>query len=221
MILLKTANRLQNQIISNFKEDAVRLMGDNIIVDNVSVIDPLNSDDAHRDGFQLIPASPRGKPNRQYGAAVIQSPRITRSTVYSKGELQGIFCSDGLIENARITDNVIHTNSLHSITLNGVLSGRIERNYYGDGSPLPVVLNNLRIGGGIANIWVKSFKHDVYEAIQGNHVIDNRGEENAHNGTYVENLDLYLFNRKVNDIKYVDLKSFCFALGDLAIACSD
>ncbi len=220
MIILRSDSRLQNKIITDFSDDGIRLMGDNIIADNIAVIDRLYNDGAHRDGFQLIPKV-EGLPNRQYAAASIKNPRISHCTVFSEGLLQGIFCSDGLIENAQITDNLIQTSSQHNITLNGLLSGTIARNHDENGMPLPVILNNLRIGGGIANVWVTSFKHHAYEKIKGKNITDNRGKRHHRNGIYVENLDLDAFRSQANNLEYTDLHHFCESLSELAITCSD
>ena len=216
MKILKDNDRLVGRIITGFDKDAVRLMGNKVTVNNVTIIDSQNNDEAHRDAFQLIPAS-QAIPNQQYAAATIDSPTITNCSVYSKGALQGVFCSDGLITDAVIEGNAFNTHSAHRITLNGVLSGRIKHNTYGDGSPLLPTLNNLRIGGGIANVWINSFRNLAYEAIEGD-VNDNRGNP-VMRGTHLDDFDLDLFLERKLEIKYVDVKHYCSDLGALALQC--
>lgn len=216
---IKEGEHLKNKIILKGDGDAVRLLGHGSVADNVAVIDQENNNEAHQDAFQIIPEI-AGKPNRQFAAAKIRSPRIINCVVQSTGKLQGIFCSDGIIENARFTDNVISTKSQHKITLCGVFSGDFSRNYDGDGKLLPVVLNNLRIGGGEARIWVKSFKHHAYRKVIGDCVVDNRGIEHDPHGNYIEKLDLDRFLNLVEDVDYIDVKQFCWEIGEIAIKCS-
>lgn len=219
MIILKNNESLHNKIISAFAEDAIRLNGKNGFIDRVSIIDTANSDAAHRDAIQIIPPS-ETLPNQQFAGAVTNFVNINACTIFSTGQLQGIFCSDGLIKSALITDNQIQTASQHAITINGLLSGLITRNVDEHGNPVRVVLNNLRIGGGVANIWIKSFKDHYYEDVIGEDIIDNRGLEHHKNGVYIDNFDLDLFVNRSAALEYVDTTSFCENLGELAFDCA-
>lgn len=219
MIILDDKNCvMSNRIVSGFKEDGVRFMGRSGAAHRVDIIDTKPSAKAHRDGFQIIPPSYHN-PNEQFAGACTDFVSITDCTIFSKGSLQGIFSADGLIKNILISDCKVQTRSEHGITLNGLLNGLITRNTDENGYPVRTVLNNLRIGGGVANIWVKSFLNHEYGIVAGEHIIDNRGTEHHPMDTYLDNFDLDLFVSLSREITYVNTDKFCEDLGILACEC--
>lgn len=175
-----------NEPASNFTirgayDDFIRVYEDDSLVECNHIIDDYHPElfnKAHRDGIQLIPS---GKRNAQYAAATLANVTIRNNKIQSGNKLQGIFSSDGLLENLTVTGNTIDTQGQHYITLNGVLSGRIEGNRRSNGSLCPVLLKWLRLGGndGTGNVWVVGFSDGTrYEPVVTdpilNHVIDLR-----------------------------------------------
>ncbi len=117
-------------------------------------------DVAHRDVIQLIPA-PNKTGSDQMSGAMMNDIQITGNILFSKGQLNGIFGSDGAFKNLHITNNHIQTQGEHKISINGMLSGSIKDNTDLQGNPIPkshIKLLPLRIGGG-ANIYIIGFKN--------------------------------------------------------------
>lgn len=204
---------IENRMISRFEEDAIRVIGKYAYINRVSIIDTCHSDAAHRDAIQIIP--PNECRNLQFAGASTNHVSICNCSIFSQGQLQGIFCSDGLIESAYITDNQIETMSEHKITINGLMSGVISRNVNAEGDPVRVVLNNLRIGGA-ENIWIKSFRNKEYGRVIGENIIDNRGK-NDKRGICLDDFDLDAFVNTAKSLTYCDTESYCNDLASLAI----
>lgn len=196
---------LHSRWIEGFPEDAVRIFSDDAGVHRCTIVDtcgdePGFSAQAHRDAIQLIPSSPL-MPRSQYAAGTLERVNITGNHIRSRGALQGVFCSDGLLLNIVIRDNVIQTAGQHHITLNGLISGFISNNIDENGTPCPIRLEPLRIGGnpGTGNVWVVGFAtgedyrpvDEIVCADSINHVTDNRRGGNRRKGdTYLTNFDL-------------------------------
>ena len=137
---------------------------------------------AHRDGLQLIPSAAS---LNQFMGATMSHVTVRGNTIESNGALQGIFASDGAFRNLHITHNRIRTAGAHTISIAGMLSGKISGNIItsSDGGPTPkATLYPLRIGGG-ANIKILSFSNQAgirrgddnyyeYEAIEGDQEIE-------------------------------------------------
>lgn len=117
-------------------------------------------DVAHRDVMQLIPA-PNETGSDQMAGAMMSNVDIVENIMHSKGQLNCIFGSDGAFKNLTIKNNHIQTKGAHTISINGMLSGKITGNTDLNGAPLPpnkIKLLPLRIGGG-ANIYIIGFKN--------------------------------------------------------------
>ena len=117
-------------------------------------------DVAHRDVIQLIPA-PNKTGSDQMAGAMMSNVEIVENIMHSKGQLNCIFGSDGAFKNLTIKNNHIQTKGAHTISINGMLSGKITGNTDLQGAPLPankIKLLPLRIGGG-ANIYIIGFKN--------------------------------------------------------------
>jgi len=117
-------------------------------------------DIAHRDVMQLIPA-PNKTGSDQMAGAIMSDVVIEENIMHSKGQLNCIFGSDGAFKNLSIRNNHIQTKGAHTISINGMLSGKITGNTDIQGAPLPankIKLLPLRIGGG-ANIYIIGFKN--------------------------------------------------------------
>ncbi len=130
---------------------------------------------AHRDGIQLIPINSHAR----FAGAVLDHVTIQNNIIYSKGALQGIFCSDGAFRNLHINNNAVEVNGAYTISISGMLSGSISNNTDLSLQPLAkekITLYPLRMGGG-ANILVIGFDNAgvsrsdpdyyEYEAISG------------------------------------------------------
>ena len=117
-------------------------------------------DIAHRDVMQLIPA-PNTTGSDQMAGAMMANVDVVENIILSKGQLNGIFGSDGAFKNLNIKNNHIQTRGAHTISINGMLSGKITGNTDLQGMPLDpskIKLLPLRIGGG-ANIYIIGFKN--------------------------------------------------------------
>lgn len=120
---------------------------------------------AHRDGFQLIPSN---RPEH-FAGEVLEHVTIQNTVIYSEGDLQGIFATDGAFKNIHILNNHIQTKGKYHISISGMLTGcTISGNKDMQDKPLhasKITLYPLRIGGG-ANILIVGF--------------DNTGISNTH-----------------------------------------
>lgn len=162
--LVSAMNKTSAQLLTDFTGDALVVMEHgalvigNEIIDTAAQIDPAIAEYAHRDAIQLIPPSP-AFPRQQFAAGLLDHVRVLGNRIDSTGKLQGIFGSDGLFRYLAIVGNTIQTRSQHYITISGMLSGWIEGNILPDGSPCPVRLEPLRIGGqpDAQNVRVLSF----------------------------------------------------------------
>lgn len=156
-----------NNTIELTGTDAIRVTESNQVVAGQVIIDKADyttKQKAHRDAIQIIPTRQDGTFNTQFAGACIHGIEIRNNTVESDGQLQGVFCSDGMIDKGWITDNTLDTKSEHSISL-CMLSGHIANNRNRAGELVPVKLYPLRIGGnsdGRFNVWVLSFKDGQY-----------------------------------------------------------
>ena len=186
---------IENQSINGFKEDAIRVWGsDNKILFN-TIDDSAGSNEHHRDAIQLIPT---GKDvNSQYFGSIAKNNLIHGNMITSLYKLQCIFGSDGCQENLIIKDNILGTNGYHYISINGMLSGEITNNRTETGGYCPVVLEPLKIGGGLPDaFYVLSFKDHEYEPINTDQEIqDNRSSKLSRypDANYVYDFDLNLF----------------------------
>lgn len=215
---------VRDKIIIRTSGDACRISNHGTTVTRVAVVDDNPDAEAHIDGFQLIPPSLGELHNQQYAGANLKQVQIHDSLVYSKGKMQGVFCSDGLLEDISLKRLMIDTQSQHKVTLNGLISGEIEAITDGKGNNAPVVLNPLRIGGGIANVWVLSFKSGLnYRKITGADIRDNRA--NKQRGVNLINFDYYLFRYAVESLPYPRGENaaarYCEQLKELALSYGD
>jgi hypothetical protein len=139
------------------------------------------SDMAHRDAIQLIPFS---RTVSHFAGATMQYVNVMGNRIFSKGRLQGIFATDGAFKDLHICNNSIDIGGSHYISINGMLSGRIDGNTDMNQEVLTeehLTLWPLRIGGG-ANIYILGFKNAqhlkandadyyAYEDIEGSQAI--------------------------------------------------
>lgn len=130
------------------------------IVDSCTLLDNAPDDEAHQDAIQLIPPSRKGVFNLQFAGALLRHVGIANNIIHSTGQLQGIFCSDGLLADIIVLDNLICTASQHKVSLGGLLSGKVANNQDCTGL-CRVQLDPLRIGGNITgrNVWVVGFSN--------------------------------------------------------------
>ncbi|WP_020560967.1 hypothetical protein [Thiofilum flexile] len=105
---------------------------------------------AHRDGMQIIPNQSKGD---RFAGAISNGVTIDNVTINSAGALQGIFATDGAFTNLHITNNTVQIGGEHALSINGMLSGKIE----GNTTNRSIKLLPLRIGGG-RNIYITGFQ---------------------------------------------------------------
>lgn len=185
--------------LSDFDGDAIRVTGTGTVAHN-TIIDTSGCVEAHRDAIQLQPTCSvmqRG----QYAGAVLSNVKIINNHIRSNGQLQGIFCSDGWLEDLTIVGNVIQTNSFHRISLAGVSTGFFDDNYSTNGLPCPIHLYPLRWGGSPEgqNVWILSFSNPNYRYEPIEAMVSDYQPEFHHdyrqralnpNDIYLENFDL-------------------------------
>lgn len=209
-------------------QDAIRITQSGVCEGNI--IDDESGDmSAHRDAIQLIPNAGYGR--SQFAAALLSDVLVKDNRITSNGALQGIFSSDGLLDNITVTGNVIQTKSQHHITLAGLMGGEIHSNTDGEGNPSKVVLMPLRIGGnpGTGNVWVLSFSDPskyAYRPIIGmdtdsDCVSDLRMEDRSnYANTFLYEFDLDAFRVYAARIdNTVAISHYAKALQDLAKNC--
>jgi hypothetical protein len=157
---------------------------------------------AHRDAIQLIPIS---KDVSQLAGMTMRHVLINGNQVYSDAALQGVFASDGTFQDLTISNNSLQVGGTHTISINGMLSGKIDNNTDLKNRLLPkdkITLYPLRIGGG-ANIYIMSFKNPqgsksgdpdyyAYEKIQGSQKISDLRhiKPKKYGASYWKNVDL-------------------------------
>lgn len=243
---LKTPIILQssasNMTRSHFAEDAYRIQKHNITATSMNAFDTASCDGsvmqdgpnkgqlikdlAHRDFWQLIPpinqyCQRRSLHNQQYALAHLDNPVILDSTMFSTGQCQGIFSSDGIINGGTFIGNAITTKSQHYITLNGAINPMFDYNLNEHGEPVPIVLNNARLAGGY-NVWILSFADKDYQAVTAENLTDNRGKKHKKGHIYLKNFDLKAFRHEVeNNLPYPQgtgsTQKYCESLKDLAL----
>ena len=174
---------------------------------------------AHRDAIQLIPYAGG---NSQFSGAAMRNIIINGNVIESSASLQGIFASDGVFQNLQITNNSIDVAGAHTISISGMLSGKIDGNTDLQGRLLPaekIRLYPLRIGGG-ANIYVMSFYNEIgvqkgdadyyaYETIKGHQPIDDRRtRKERRNASYWKHVNLpalqALFNQTMDKVRQLN-----------------
>jgi len=157
--------------------DAIRVWRNNITLNRLTILDQrVYMDIAHRDAIQLIPPplyEERGEGSNRYrikladqmAGTILDNVTISHCNIRSpQGALQGIFASDGMCRNLKITDTTITTKGAHSISIAGALTGCEIKNItlrQVEGGSLPEIsLYPLRIGGNMADdglIYIFSF----------------------------------------------------------------
>jgi hypothetical protein len=170
------------------------------------------SEMAHRDAIQLIPFS---KTVSRFAGALMHHIQVVGNRIFSEGRLQGIFATDGAFKQLFICHNSIDIGGSHYISINGMLSGKIEGNTDMNQQLLPkerVTLRPLRIGGG-ANIYILSFANSshltpddadfyAYEAIEGSQVITDLRQQaiTQRNASNWENVDMPALQARYNNV---------------------
>lgn len=215
---------LMNTQLENSAGDDIRIVGTGFCtVSRNIVVDESQNKQPHNDAIQPIP-NEADLPNDQYAAACMRDVTITSNQIFCTGsKKQGIFASDGLFKNLNVSSNLIVTDSQHFVTFNGVLSGQFDRNWTTDNKPAPVVLNPLRIGGGVdgCNLWVLSFLDEEYETFVTPDITDNRHldwRSHNKNDQYLVDFDLAGFREASQCVlaKQTETDRLCLDLRKLA-----
>lgn len=151
----------------------------------------------HRDAIQLIPPNlyNHSKVTR-YSGAPLSRVEISNISISSKGALQGIFASDGIIEELHVRNCNIKTTGQHAISISGLLKGSFQ-NIRSGSTTLPVKLYPLRLGGGLHNINILSFSRTCpyqYGTVTGHNIQDKRRTP-AIRGSNLIDFDLMYFHK--------------------------
>lgn len=127
VLMYGECNTVQKSVITNFKEDGIRISGSGSrsLFNRISDFQP-DGEIAHHDGIQLYrgnPATPANADERFLAKYVLEDIHIIGNVIndYPATTLQGITCFDGLLKNIKIVNNQVNINSDHSITLLGLL----------------------------------------------------------------------------------------------------
>ena len=174
------ANKPNIELI-NAQTDAIRVWRNNMTLKQLSIHDRRNyMDIAHRDAIQLIPPplyEERGAGSQRYrikladqmAGTILENVTIEQCDIQSpRGALQGIFSSDGMCRNLKISNTTIATKGAHSISIAGALTGCEINNVtlrQVQGGNLPEIsLYPLRIGGNMADdglVYIFSFSRNA------------------------------------------------------------
>ncbi|MGB0845760.1 MAG: right-handed parallel beta-helix repeat-containing protein [Thiolinea sp.] len=149
--------------------DAVRVWYENTVLDHLRIMDrrEYGYDKAHRDAIQLIPPSVYKQVNTSgqqrrikqldpLSCSLLENVTVRNCYIRAEnGPLQGIFASDGVHRNLKISGNTIATKGTHAISVSGVLSGcefsnNTLRQVEGGHKPA-ITLYPARIGGNMAD----------------------------------------------------------------------
>jgi len=123
---------IRGNTIMNFGEDAIRVLGDDTIIEENYIGEVYNlQDGAHRDGIQSWTSGPGG-----VGTGVVRGVIIRHNTIVAYtdpdrpmiGGLQGIGLFDGFFEEWVVKNNVVVTNHFHGITFLGARNCTIINN---------------------------------------------------------------------------------------------
>lgn len=201
---LKESQHVENELFTDFKEDALRVRSSGVAIKRCAFVDTATftsklanlaqiifadrlklAKRAHRDAIQLIPPDEcNGLFNQHYALTTLQHILIEHCWFVSPwSHAQGIFSSDGLIDWLIINNCNIRTKSQHKFTVNGLINGSFTNNSF-----MPD-LYPARIGGGekgCPRIWVHSFLEDDYQEII--------GDANDMRRTYLPDGDIALVN---------------------------
>ena len=152
---------------------------------NLKINSFIETNVAHYDAIQIIPKSSFF--NSQYYGFNAGNFFLGNLEIFSKNSLQGVFCSDGLIESFQIHSSTINVGSTHSITLSGC------KFFYGTNLHLntPVKLYPLRLLGNITG------KENSYVGIEDSYlktdstfeVLDYRKDP-----SFLRSGDIFLYN---------------------------
>ncbi len=118
---------VKDNIVKNFCVDGLRGNGSELVFESNYVLNSLNVDDNHDDGFQSFLTE--GK--KVYKNVIIKGNSFIQDTVsqskYS-GSFQGIGCFDGPFENWEIVGNTVISDTWHGISLYGAMDSIVENN---------------------------------------------------------------------------------------------
>lgn len=211
------------QAFLNPVTDGLRVEGSHTRVIGCTFYDHSTSQEAHNDAIQLLPKYPNFY-NTQYAAAEIEDVLLSGNQISApRSKQQGIFASDGLFFEVNILNNTIRTESQHKVTINGLVSGCISGNTNGQGMPVDVVLNPLRIGGAVNGhcVWVVGFNAFEYAPILGcESLTDNRTKTGLRKGdTYLHEFEVEGFREAVLPLLRQNLQvhTLCSQLQKLAL----
>lgn len=223
VVQLKDHASLNHAIFRNSPGDDLHIIGNATQVTNCTFFDdPTDSytdEAAHRDACQVIARSANWQ-HSQYAAAPLSWLWITKNRMLLKSKKQGIFGADGYFDQITVCDNVIDTESNHEITFCGLRSGLFKNNIDMNGEPVRVLLEPLRIGGGIdgMGVWVTGFSDPKYDylEVKGDNIIDNRHKVTYPNHIYLRSFDLDAFRAAAEEVATNDTQTTCKVFQQLA-----
>lgn len=131
---------VSGNIISNFRGDGIRGLGDDAIYEYNIIKNSYDVDDNHDDGFQSWSVGPGG-----VGTGVVKNIVLRGNKIINyedenqpyKGNMQGVGLFDGMFENWLVENNLIITDHWHGISFYGAINCTIINNTVVDNNLTP------------------------------------------------------------------------------------
>ena len=131
---------VSGNIISNFRGDGIRGLGDDANYEYNLIKNSYDVDDNHDDGFQSWSVGPGG-----VGTGVVKNIILRGNTIINfedpnqpyRSNLQGIGLFDGMFENWLVENNLIITDHWHGISFYGAIDCKIINNTVVDNDLTP------------------------------------------------------------------------------------
>ena len=140
---------VSGNLISNFRGDGIRGLGDDMIYEYNTIKNSYDVDDNHDDGFQSWSYGSGG-----VGTGTVYNVTLRGNTIINfedpnqpfKGNLQGVGLFDGMFENWVVENNLVITDHWHGISFYGAINCKIINNTVVDNdltpSPDPWIMVN-------------------------------------------------------------------------------
>lgn len=155
---------VSGNIVSNFRGDAIRGLGDDAIYEYNIIKNSFDVDDNHDDGFQSWSVGPGG-----VGTGVVKNVVLRGNTIINyedpnqpyRGNMQGIGLFDGMFENWLVENNLIITDHWHGISFYGAINCTIVNNTVVDNNLTPspdpwIMVNNHKNGTPSSGVIVRN-----------------------------------------------------------------
>lgn len=131
---------VSGNVISNFRGDGIRGLGDDAIYEYNIIKNSFDVDDNHDDGFQSWSVGSGG-----VGTGVVKNIVLRGNTIINyedtnqpyRGNMQGVGLFDGMFENWLVENNLVITDHWHGISFYGAINCTIVNNTVVDNDLTP------------------------------------------------------------------------------------